>query len=66
MIQDIHPHRFENTYVANQQLAEEDYVFVFDQTSLLLKQENDKVAIPRKKDLNDCPNEGIFCFHLMV
>ena len=64
MIQDIYPHRFENTYVANQQLSEEDYIFIFDHTSLLLKQENDEVAIPRKKDINNCPNEGTYLFSL--
>lgn len=62
MIQDIHPHSFDNTYVADQKLRADDYAFIFEDNCLLLKQENDKVSIPQKKDIEECSDEGIYLF----
>jgi len=64
MIQDIHPHSFENTYKANQEMTKDSYVFIFEDNSLLLKQENDTVSFPRMRDITIGNNEGIYLFSL--
>ena len=64
MIQDIHPHRFSNTFIKTSGIQEEDYVFHFNGNSLLLKQSGDRFEFPRKRDLKECDPEGIFLFTL--
>lgn len=64
MIQDIFPHSFVNSYVAGQVITDHSYIFVFDGNNLLLKQDGDKVSLPRKQDFLECPNEGTFLFSL--
>lgn len=51
MIQDIHPHRFDNQYKPSAVIAEHDYVFHFKGNTLLFKKEGDKLNLPRKSDL---------------
>ncbi len=64
MIQDIHPHQFSNTFVKTSGIRENDFVFHFRENSLLLKQTNREIEIPRKKDLTGCDATGIFLFVL--
>lgn len=64
MIQDIHPHLFDNTYQAITRIEENDYVYHFIEDSLLLKQLNGIPEIPCKQELDNCPDEGIFLFSL--
>jgi len=51
MIQDIHPHRFDNQYKPAAVMTEHDYVFHFRGNTLLLKNDGEKLDIPRKSDL---------------
>jgi len=64
MIQDIHPHLFNNTYVSTSAIQDHDYVFSFKDNLLWLKQKGDIFEIPQKKELQGCPAEGIFLFTL--
>lgn len=63
MIQDIHPHRLDNTFVATE-IQENDYVFHFKGNALLLKNDGDTVEIPRMKALAGCGSDGLFLFTL--
>lgn len=62
MIQDIFPNRFDNTFVPNITMEEEDYIFLFDGSSLLLKQIGDKIQIPKRKDITTIKGEGVYLF----
>jgi len=64
MIQDIHPHLFSNTYIANSETQENDFIFHFKGNALLLKKDNDKYEIPQRKQLQKCNSEGLFLFTL--
>ena len=64
MIQDIHPHRFDNTFDYNAAVREESYVFYFEGDALLLKRNNDALEIPKAKELGARCDDGIFLFKL--
>jgi NAD+ diphosphatase len=64
MIQDIYPHLLDNTYLIVSDIQENDYIFHFQGNSLLLKQVNDSLAIPVKKDLPGCEKKSNFLFTL--
>lgn len=60
MIQDIMPHVFHNEYCPKQPEAD-DYVFVFCQNSILLKEDGGP-ALPRNKELDGCHGcQYLFC-----
>ena len=50
MIQDIFPHRFNNQYLAGQNVNETDWLFHFQGNELLLKTDGDQYRIPQKQD----------------
>lgn len=64
MIQDIHPHRFSNEFIVTSGIQENDYIFHFNENSLLLRHNGEGVEIPKKKDLKGCDSDGIFLFAL--
>jgi len=64
MIQDIHPHLFNNEYIADSVIRNEDYVFHFKGSEILLKQNGKGLEIPKKSDLSGCSDDGIFLFTL--
>ena len=61
MIQDIAPHRFDNTYTQNK-AKDDDLILVFDNDKVLCKIEKDDVIFPRGKDLKD--EEAIYLFRI--
>ena len=64
MIQDIYPHTFSNQFKALTGIHINDYIFHFKNDSLLLKQVGKELEIPKKKDLKQCSEDGIFLFTL--
>jgi NAD+ diphosphatase len=66
MINEIFPHRFDNRFVAAATIAEEDFVFIYNGNSLLLKSIGDGFELPRKKDVSGLvdTSEGTFLFAL--
>lgn len=64
MIQDIHPHQFDNIFIATSGIHENDNIFHFRENALLLKQKGKVVEIPKKKDITNSAIEGIFLFTL--
>lgn len=62
MIHEIFPHRFNNLFLADQTIGENDFVLHFNGTSLLLKSCNDEFDIPRKKDFSEITNQTDFTF----
>ncbi len=62
MIQDIHPHQFNNEFVPTSSVKAKDYVFVFNNNSILLKKNGNGIEIPQLQDINACPTEGQFLF----
>ncbi len=66
MIQDIHPHRFSNLYLANQAINETDYILHYQGNTILLKTKGDELAIPQKKDFPEISAETdvVFLFSL--
>jgi len=64
MIQDIHPHTFDNRFEVNCKAQDEDYIFFFKGNELLLYKENDLSVLPRRKQLDGINETGIFLFRL--
>jgi NAD+ diphosphatase len=66
MIHEIHPHRFNNSFVTNQSIGLNDYVLHYKDNKLLLKTSGDQFDIPRKKDIPGFTGntEGTFLFTL--
>lgn len=52
MLQDIEPHQFRNEFV-NRKLGMEDYILVFQENRLLLREMNSEIMIPRVMDFGD-------------
>jgi NAD+ diphosphatase len=51
MINEILPHRFNNTFTFPNEINDQDYVFCFKQDSLMLKMKEEEVELPRKNDI---------------
>ena len=66
MIQDIHPHRFNNRYFADQIIGENDFILHYQANTLLLGTNGEEFRIPQKKDLPEISDqtEHIFLFTL--
>lgn len=62
MIQDIHPHRFSNLYLANCAPEDDDYIFHYQGNAVLLKTKGDELAIPQKKNFPEISDETDFVF----
>lgn len=52
MFHEIFPQRFNNKYVVNQDIKEEDYLLYYNGNSLLLKINDDNFELPKNKDLS--------------
>ena len=50
MIQQIFPHQFDNTYLADQTIGENDFILHFNGNSLLWKTSGDEFEMPQKND----------------
>jgi NAD+ diphosphatase len=66
MIQNIHPHIFENKYIATCDIKESDYIFCFKENQLLLKINGTNLSFLQKKDITGLASitEGTFLFLL--
>lgn len=53
MIQEIFPHRFDNHFLADQQIENNDFILYFKDKSLLMKIDDEKVELPRKSDFQE-------------
>jgi len=62
MIQDIHPHRFSNLYLANRAPQDDDCIFHFQGNTILLKTKGDELVLPQKKDFPEISGETDFVF----
>ncbi|RPH32682.1 MAG: NAD(+) diphosphatase [Bacteroidales bacterium] len=50
MIHEIFPHRFNNLYLANKNIGENDFILHYNGDSLLLKTSGDEFDIPQRRD----------------
>jgi len=50
MIQEIFPHRFDNHYLPGRPVGEDDVLLHYNGSSVLLKKQEDRLELPRKKD----------------
>jgi NAD+ diphosphatase len=57
MIHEIEPHHFDNVYPADAELGDNDYLFVFKDRSLLIKEESGQEWIPQFKDFPELKQE---------
>jgi NAD+ diphosphatase len=66
MIHEIFPHRFDNHYLANNNIGKKDYVIHYNGNSLLLKTNGNEFEIPQKKDFSEISDktERTFLFRL--
>ncbi len=66
MIQEIHPHRFNNHYLPGIKPAENDYMLYYQDKTVLLKINGPEAELPRRKDFPEISteNDGIFLFTL--
>ena len=66
MIQDIHPHRFSNLYLAKRTPQDDDYIFHYQGNTILLKTNGDEFTLPQKKDFLELGEsaEWVFLFTL--
>jgi NAD+ diphosphatase len=53
MIQDISPHRFNNSFIPTNGIKENDFILHYTDNSFLLKIDGDKFLLPQKKDFPD-------------
>ena len=66
MINEIFPHRFNNQFIAANNIAEDDFILHYNENSLLLKINGDGFELPRKEDVSGILNttESTFLFTL--
>ena len=66
MIHEILPHRFNNHFLPSKRIGEEDYVFHYEDNSLLMKTKGDEFALPQKRDFLNLSEttESAFLFTL--
>lgn len=66
MIQDIFPHQFNNHYLADKNMGENDIILHYHENSVLLKTSGDEFELPRRKDFTQITEkvENIFLFTL--
>lgn len=57
MINEILPHQFDNRFRNNNIINAQDYIFLFNSDTLLLKVNGDEFELPRRKDLPEISNE---------
>lgn len=62
MIQEIFPHHFNNQFLANRNIGDNDFVLHYNSNSLLLKTKGDEFAIPQKKDLPEISDQTEYTF----
>jgi NAD+ diphosphatase len=62
MIQDIIPHRFDNRYIANKNIGENDFVLHYNGDSLLLKTCGEELTIPQAKDFPEISDKTEYNF----
>jgi len=62
MIQEIFPHQFSNHYHANASIKENDFIIHFNENSLLLKLNDNKFEIPRKKNFSNILDKTEYTF----
>lgn len=53
MIQEIAPHNYDNTYIKDINVTDEDYILIFDKNEVLLKKNKEQLSIPKYKDLKN-------------
>ena len=66
MIQDIHPHHFENTFVVTQGVQPNDYIFRYQDNSILLKCIDGEYSLPQLTDFQDFADltDSVYLFTL--
>ena len=66
MIQEIHPHRFNNKYLPERKITAADFVLFYQEKTILLKKAGNGYELPRKSDFTDFPEtpEPVFLFTL--
>ncbi len=64
MIQDIYPHQFDNTFVPEAVIQDDDYVFYFEGDHLLLIKNKASHSLPHVKDFDNIGDEYTFLFSL--
>lgn len=64
MIQEIFPHTLSCDFKRNIKLKGNDYIFHFQNKGILLKQTNNKIKLPRKKDFKNVNTDYTFLFTL--
>jgi NAD+ diphosphatase len=64
MINDIHPHRFDNHYLPGRTIGPEDYLLLYRGNAILLKETGSACELPRRSDFPDLPESPapIFLF----
>ena len=53
MIQEIWPHKYDNTYDKEENIKDDDYILIFSNNEVFMKKDNDETSIPRFRDLNN-------------
>lgn len=58
MIHEISPHRFNNQFIHDKTIGEDDFVLYYKENSLLVKKNNNGLEIPRKRDFSGFSANG--------
>jgi len=66
MIHEILPHRFNNSYLPDREISDDDYILHYEGNTVLLVANGDDLSIPRRRDFEEEPGEqdNIFLFTL--
>ncbi|HNX60372.1 MAG TPA: NAD(+) diphosphatase, partial [Spirochaetota bacterium] len=63
MFHDIHPHIFDNTFLEKAAPSDNDYIFHYQNDSVLLLKQDDGYTLPSRRDLKSHLREGeLFLF----
>ena len=62
MIQDILPHSFDNHYLADKKIKNNDFLLHFKANTLLMKISNEAVDLPRMSDFRDITDTSNITF----
>ena len=52
MIQEIAPHKYDNTYNKKVTVKDDDYILIFSNNEVFMKKDSNEISIPRFRDLN--------------
>ncbi len=64
MLNEISPGIFDNKYIHDQEIADDDFLLCYRDNQVLLKKSGDDFEIPRKRDFNESIESPLYLFSI--